>query len=84
MDNPDCSPSLIARLKAFNRRTDEWTKKHQKEFIILISSMIAYGTVLLILSDGSFTKQTVVMGVQLLNTLGFFLAVIALLKKSKS
>jgi hypothetical protein len=54
-----------------------------KRLIILILCMIAYGTVMMILASGHFTRQTIWFGVQCLNALGFFLAVVALLKKSK-
>ena len=82
MNNPDSPATLLGRLKSFHHRADGWAKKRLKEFIILISCMVAYGTVLMILSSGHFKPQTVWFVVQSLNALGFFLAVVALLKKS--
>ncbi len=82
MKSSDCQSTLFGRLKSFYRRADEWSVKHRKQFIILIVCMIAYATVLMILSSGYFARSTIVVTIQCLNALSFFLAVAALLKKS--
>ncbi len=58
-----------------------WKQRHKKQIGIFIACMFAYGTILMILADGGFAPHTVLFGIQLLNTLGFFLALTALLKK---
>jgi len=51
--------------------------------IILIIGMVIYGTIFMVLSAGHYTTTQICFVVQLLNALGFFIALAALVRTFK-
>jgi|GEM_PF-4387005 len=51
--------------------------------LILVASMIAYGTVFLLLSLGHYSTMQICFVVQVLNALGFFIGLAAFVKSSQ-
>jgi uncharacterized membrane protein len=63
-----------------DQKSDKQRQSSKKLQLILLSSMIVYCIILLVVSSGHFTPTQVWFVVQLLNTLGFFLGLIAFIK----
>ena len=61
-----------------------WVQRHKKQIAIFIACLVGYATIVTILANGGFAPHIITFWLQLLNTLGFFMALAALLKNKSN